>query len=77
MRIKQQHVHSYQQKYLALLQFHKKTDILYSCRYIERHVDTHYTFCCARNLADLALFQRTVALGHISMLLTSLLLVPS
>lgn len=33
-RIKHQHVHSYQQKYLVLLQFHKKSNVLDSHRYV-------------------------------------------
>lgn len=39
------------------------------------NTDTSYTLCCAKDLEDSALFQRTVGLGHISTLWRSLLLV--
>lgn len=72
MRTKQQHVHPYKWKYLVvLLEFHKKSDLSHS----PINIDTYCTLCSAKDLADLALFQRTVGLGHISMLWRSILLV--
>lgn len=65
MRAKLHHVHHYEWKYrVMLLEFQKKSDLSHSLI----NIDTYYTLCCTKDLAYLALFQRTVGLGHISML---------
>lgn len=72
MRTKLQHVHHYEWKHwVVLLEFHRKSDLSHS----PISIDTYYTLCSAKDLANLALVERTVGLGHISMLWRSILLV--